>query len=146
MHIDKDYYYQTQQVFNVIGTFIRELISLGVDGNKFIWGKGKIADILIPYQQEYNNCKNQLIESRKRLLYPMMIVEDGSIDVDDLYEEGLAPGKVIVYRQGSSAPNMCDTMDIDKIELLSSLCETAESNLHKMMDDIKESLVDMKVI
>jgi hypothetical protein len=146
MHVDKDYYYQTQQVFNVIGTFISKLISLGVDENKFIWGKGKIADTLIPYQQEYNNCKNQLIEARKRLLYPIMVVEDGSVDVDDLCEEGLAPGKVLVYRQGSSAPNMCETIDTHKIELLSSLCDTVESNLYKIMTDIEDSLVAMKVI
>jgi hypothetical protein len=35
-----------------------------------------------------------------------LTVEDGSIDVDDLSNDGLSPGKVLVYRQGSKAPEM----------------------------------------
>ena len=34
----------------------------------------------------------------------MVIVEDGSIDVDSLEEEGLVPGKILVYRQGANTP------------------------------------------
>lgn len=146
VHVERDYYYQTQQVFNVIGTFVNKLISLNVDENKLIWGKGKIADTLIPYQQEYNNCKNQLIEARKRLLCPMIMVEDGSVDTDDLCEEGLAPGKVLVYRQGSNMPSLCETTDTYKIELLMSMCDVAESNLYKIMTDIEDSLIAMKII
>lgn len=37
-----------------------------------------------------------------------MTVEDGSLDTDDLAEEGLSPGKVLVYRQGAKAPEMMD--------------------------------------
>ena len=36
----------------------------------------------------------------------VLTVEDGSIDVENLEEEGLSPGKVLVYRQGSKAPEM----------------------------------------
>jgi hypothetical protein len=36
----------------------------------------------------------------------ILTVEDGSIDVDDLAEDGLSPGKVLVYRQGSKAPEI----------------------------------------
>lgn len=32
-------------------------------------------------------------------------VEDGSVDVDELAEEGLMPGKILVYRQGSTPPS-----------------------------------------
>ncbi|MBE7087729.1 MAG: hypothetical protein E7369_05475 [Clostridiales bacterium] len=35
-----------------------------------------------------------------------MTVEDGSIDVDDLATDGLSPGKVLVYRQGSTPPEV----------------------------------------
>ena len=39
----------------------------------------------------------------------ILAVEDGSVDVDALEEEGLAPGKVLVYRQGANIPQvMCD--------------------------------------
>jgi hypothetical protein len=40
----------------------------------------------------------------------IMTVEDGSIDVDDLTEEGLSPGKVLVYRQGSKAQEIMADM------------------------------------
>ena len=36
----------------------------------------------------------------------VMTVEDGAVDTDDLSEEGLSPGKVLVYRQGFKAPEM----------------------------------------
>lgn len=34
----------------------------------------------------------------------VLCVEDGSVDVDDICEEGIYGGRVIIYRQGSSAP------------------------------------------
>jgi hypothetical protein len=33
-------------------------------------------------------------------------VEDGSVDVDDLAEDGLSPGKIVVYRQGTRPPSL----------------------------------------
>ena len=36
----------------------------------------------------------------------VLAVEDGSVDTDELLEEGLAPGKVLVYRRGSQPPQM----------------------------------------
>jgi hypothetical protein len=36
----------------------------------------------------------------------VLFVEDGSVDVDDLCEEGLNGGKVIVYRAGTNAPKI----------------------------------------
>jgi hypothetical protein len=38
----------------------------------------------------------------------VLTVEDGSVDVEELSEEGLLPGKVLVYRQGGKAPEMLD--------------------------------------
>ena len=35
-----------------------------------------------------------------------MMVEDGSIDVDSLEEEGLSPGKLLVYRRGATPPGL----------------------------------------
>jgi hypothetical protein len=39
-------------------------------------------------------------------------VEDGSIDVDDLAEDGLSPGKILVYRQGSKSPEIMANMNM----------------------------------
>lgn len=65
-----------------------------------------IIDRLIPIQRAYNAVKNRKHEYLNRMAMGVLMVEDGSIDVDDIEEEGIAPGKVIIYRQGSNAPVM----------------------------------------
>lgn len=65
-----------------------------------------ITERLIPVQRAFNAVKNRKHEFLNRLSMGVMKVEDGSLDVDDLESEGLPPGKVLVYRQGSSAPEM----------------------------------------
>ena len=67
-----------------------------------------IVDRLIPVQRAYNAVRNRKHEFLSRLSAGVAAVEDGSVDVDELAEEGLAPGKIIVYRQGSKAPEMLD--------------------------------------
>ncbi len=69
-----------------------------------------IIERLIPIQRAYNAVKNRKHEFLNRLSMGVMTVEDGSMDVDDLAEEGLSPGKVIVYRQGSKAPEIMTNM------------------------------------
>ena len=59
----------------------------------------------------------------------VLTVEDGSVDTENLEEEGLSPGKVLVYRQGSTAPKMMavesSPIDFEKEEekLLSEFSE-----------------------
>ncbi|HKL74323.1 MAG TPA: hypothetical protein VJ903_05460 [Clostridia bacterium] len=65
-----------------------------------------IIDRLIPIQRAYNAIKNRKHEYLNRIAMGVLMVEDGSIDLDNIDEEGLAPGKVIVYRQGSNIPIM----------------------------------------
>jgi hypothetical protein len=65
-----------------------------------------IIERLIPVQRAYNAVKNRKHEFLNRLSTGVMTVEDGSVDTDDLAEEGLSPGKVLVYRQGSQPPEM----------------------------------------
>lgn len=74
-----------------------------------------IIERLIPVQRAFNAVKNRKHEFLNRLSMGVMTVEDGSIDTDDLQEEGLSPGKVLVYRQGSKPPEMMDeiSMPID---------------------------------
>ena len=74
---------------------------LNVAGNFF---GVSIVDRLIPVQRAFNAVKNRKHEFLKRLSMGLITVEDGSIDVDDLAEDGLSPGKVLVYRQGAKAP------------------------------------------
>lgn len=65
-----------------------------------------IIDRLIPIQRAYNAIKNRKHEYLNRIAMGVLMVEDGSIDLDNIEEEGIAPGKVIVYRQGSNIPIM----------------------------------------
>ena len=65
-----------------------------------------VIERLIPVQRAYNAVKNRKHEFLNRLTNGVMTVEDGSVDVDDLTEEGLSPGKIVVYRQGGKAPEM----------------------------------------
>lgn len=74
-----------------------------------------VIERLIPIQRAYNAVKNRKHEFLSRLSMGIMTVEDGSIDTEDLQEEGLSPGKVLVYRQGGTPPQMMEdiTMPTD---------------------------------
>ena len=67
-----------------------------------------VVDRLIPVQRAYNAVRNRKHEFLNRLSMGVLTVEDGSVDTDELAEEGLLPGKVLVYRQGGKAPEMLD--------------------------------------
>ncbi len=67
---------------------------------------GSIVDRMIPVQRAFNAVKNRKHEFLNRLTMGVLAVEDGSVDTDELMEEGLPPGKVLVYRQGAAAPKM----------------------------------------
>lgn len=67
------------------------------------WG-GSVVERLIPVQRAYNAIKNRKHEFLNRISMGVLTVEDGSVDIDNLEEEGLSPGKILVYRQGASSP------------------------------------------
>ncbi len=65
-----------------------------------------VVERIIPVQRAYNAVKNRKHEYMNRIAMGVLAVEDGSVDTDNLEEEGLYPGKVLVYRQGSAPPVM----------------------------------------
>ncbi len=67
-----------------------------------------VVDRMIPLQRAYNAVRNRKHEFLNRLSMGVVAVEDGSVDADELTEEGLYPGKVLVYRQGSALPTFLD--------------------------------------
>lgn len=67
-----------------------------------------VIERIIPVQRSYNAVKNRKHEYLNRLSMGILTVEDGSVDYENLEEEGLCPGKVLVYRQGSNAPKIMD--------------------------------------
>lgn len=74
------------------------------DAGRF-FGKS-IVERLIPLQRAYNAVKNRKHEFLNRISMGCVAVEDGSVDCDELAEDGLTPGKIIVYRQGGRPPEM----------------------------------------
>ena len=86
------------------------------------WGTS-VIERLIPVQRAYNAVKNRKHEFINRLSLGVLSVEDGSVDLDNLEDEGLCPGKVLVYRQGAVEPKYLQS------ETLPSGIESEEENL-----------------
>lgn len=72
------------------------------------WGTS-VIERLIPVQRAFNAVKNRKHEFINRLSLGVLSVEDGSVDLDNLEDEGLCPGKVLVYRQGSKQPKYLES-------------------------------------
>ncbi len=85
------------------------------------WGSS-IIERLIPVQRSYNTLKNRKHEFMNRLSMGVLTVEDGSVDVENLEDDGLSPGKVLIYRQGSTPPKF---MNFDRVPV----DFTAEENI-----------------
>lgn len=82
--------------------FIKQ-VSMPVAGSFF---GASVVERLIPLQRAYNAVKCRKHEFLNRIAMGVLAVEDGSVDVDELAEDGLMPGKVISYRQGGKPPEM----------------------------------------
>ena len=67
-----------------------------------------VVDRMIPLQRAYNAVRNRKHEFLNRLSTGVIAVEDGSVDAEELAEDGLYPGKVLVYRRGSEKPGFLD--------------------------------------
>ena len=105
---EKSYYWQKNAVYNKILPMIESLSAkLNMDQKMFdkvIYGVNGFVERMIPYQNAYNDAMNHRLEDLDKLRNRPIFVEDGSVDTDELAEEGEAPGKIIIYRQGSAAP------------------------------------------
>lgn len=75
------------------------------------WG-ASIVERIIPIQRAYNAVKNRKHEFLNRLSMGVLTVEDGSVDTDNLEEEGLSPGKILVYRQGAEKPKLMESGNV----------------------------------
>lgn len=93
------------------------------------WGTS-VIERLIPIQRAYNAVKNRKHEFINRLSLGVLSVEDGSVDLDNLEDEGLCPGKVLVYRQGSVEPKYLQS------EALPTGLDNEEANLLEEFNNI----------
>lgn len=105
----KDYYWQQREVYNHLSLIVDKYKNLG---EEFIYGKNGLVSHLLPLQRAYNAIKNRELEYINRISMGVLCVEDGSVDVDELKNDGINGGKVIVYRQGANAPTFTsDTLN-----------------------------------
>lgn len=115
---EKSYYWQKTAVYNKILPMIESLSAkLNMDQkmfDKIIYGVNGFVERMIPYQNAYNDAMNHRLEDLDKIRNRPIFIEDGSVDTDELAEEGEAPGKIIIYRQGSAAPQIeqCKSNDV----------------------------------
>lgn len=133
---EKNYYWQEQRVYNKIKPLIR--FYCGDLADNEIYGRNGLVSLLEPWQRMYNDVMNNYNTRLNYYANGPMFVEDGSVDVDDLCEEGLAPGKVVVYRQGSKAPVIDHTsVDVDTFLKTADYCS---SQMYSIADAYVHSL------
>lgn len=118
--------------------FVRQ-VSIEQPGS--FWGSS-IIERLIPVQRAYNAVKNRKHEFLNRLSMGILTVEDGSVDTDNLEEEGLSPGKVLIYRQGSQAPSI---MDLGKVPLDFSEEESKLLNEFIQISGVSDLMLNSKI-
>ena len=80
---------------------IVQSVCIEVAGQFF--GKSAI-ERMIPIQRAYNGCVNRIHEYIKRIAIGSYIAEEGSINIEEFEAEGQAPGKLVIYKQGTNAP------------------------------------------
>ncbi|MDE5593221.1 MAG: hypothetical protein K2I75_04735 [Clostridiales bacterium] len=116
----------------------------GVDGNRGIpiikqvslvnagcFFGASIVERTIPVQRAYNAVKNRKHEFLNRIAMGVMAVEDGSVDIDNLEQEGISPGKILVYRRGATPPHMMDagsvptSFDNEEMRLLAEFTQVS---------------------
>ena len=96
--------------------------------DEIIYGDNGLVDRLIPCQRSYNALKGRYTEYINSLSFGEIITEDGSVDADELFEEGISPGKVIIYRQGSVAPQII-YKDPKTLQIINEQCDSVYNEM-----------------
>ena len=87
-----------------------------------------VIEPLIPLQRCYNGVKNRINDYINRCAAGQLLIEDGSVDADDLCEKGLVPGEPVIYRRGARLPELLDEPAMPDI---------AENQLKQLMQDME---------
>ena len=144
--VPASYYWQSNSVFNIIGyyvTIIEESTKYLIEPKlrkkveDLLYGEFGMVAQMWPLQQSYNTIKNRMVEIFNRSCMPVLSVEDGSVDIDALEEEGLTPGKILVYRQGAAQPSYLES-SISIVDLIKAM-QVEEANIKDQMLKIYES-------
>lgn len=65
-----------------------------------------VIENLIPLQRTYNGIKNKINDYINMAASGQLLIEEGSVDADDLAGNGIAPGIPVVYERGSEKPSL----------------------------------------
>lgn len=90
------------------------------------FGKSVIEN-MIPLQRSYNGIKNRINDYINRSTCGQLLIEEGSVDADDLNDRGLAPGAPIVYSRGSALPALLETPTLS--DFACAQCEKIEKDM-----------------
>ncbi|MES0334799.1 MAG: hypothetical protein SFH39_00355 [Candidatus Magnetobacterium sp. LHC-1] len=77
----------------------------------YFWGIS-IIERLIPIQRSYNAIKNRKHEFLNRCVHQVLVYPSGSIDVEMIEAEGIAPGSHIEYQDGKLPPQFMQNGDL----------------------------------
>ena len=148
-HIDQEgnivddemrYYWEQRPIYNITGClvgsakgYLKRITEKDNNENfddldEIIYDDNGLVDMLIPCQRSYNALKGRYAEYINRLSTGVIVVEDGSADIDELVEDGIASGKVIVYRQGSVPPTISYT-DPKVLETINEQCDAVYNEM-----------------
>lgn len=134
------YYWEQRPIYNITGCLVEYTKkylnkSLKEDDNEsfnyfdeIIYGDNGLVDRLIPCQRSYNALKGRYAEFVNRLSLGEIIAEDGSVNTDKLLEDGISPGKVIIYRQGSVAPQII-YKDPKTLQIINEQCDVVYNEM-----------------
>lgn len=127
------YYWEQRPIYNITGClvgsakgYLKRITEKDNNENfddldEIIYDDNGLVDMLIPCQRSYNALKGRYAEYINRLSTGVIVVEDGSADIDELVEDGITSGKVIVYRKGSVPPTISYT-DPKVLETINEQC------------------------
>lgn len=135
------YYWEQRPIYNITGClvgsakgYLKRITEKNFDDlDEIIYDDNGLVDMLIPCQQSYNALKGRYAEYVDKLSIGGIVVEDGSVDTDALAEEGLAPGKILVYRQGSVPP----TISYTDPKVLESINEQCNAIYNEMLEIVR---------
>ena len=134
------YYWEQKPIYNITGClvgfakgYLKRITEKDNNENfddldEIIYDDNGLVDMLIPCQRSYNALKGRYAEYINGLSFGEIITEDGSVDADELFEEGISPGKVIVYRQGSVPPTISYT-DPKVLETINEQCDAVYNEM-----------------
>lgn len=135
------YYWEQRPIYNITGClvgsakgYLKRITEKNFDDlDEIIYDDNGLVDMLIPCQQSYNALKGRYAEYVDKLSIGGIVVEDGSVDTDTLAEDGLAPGKILVYRQGSVPP----TISYTDPKVLESINEQCNAIYNEMLEIVR---------